>query len=33
MDVLTAEDRGYKEYIILRSLGLKAWFTLAGIRV
>eukprot|EP00740_Mantoniella_antarctica_P025924 CAMPEP_0198705294 /NCGR_PEP_ID=MMETSP1468-20131203/390358_1 /TAXON_ID=1461545 /ORGANISM="Mantoniella sp, Strain CCMP1436" /LENGTH=505 /DNA_ID=CAMNT_0044464161 /DNA_START=90 /DNA_END=1607 /DNA_ORIENTATION=- len=32
MDVLTAEDRGYKEYIILRSLGLKAWFTLATSR-
>ena len=29
MEALTEENRGYKEYILIRSLGLKAWFTMA----
>ena len=32
METLTAENRGYKEYILIRSLGLKAWFTMATSR-
>ena len=32
IDALEAEGRGYKEYILLRSLGLKAWFTHATSR-
>lgn len=32
LDALQAEGRGYKEYILLRSLGLKAWFTMATSR-
>ena len=32
VDALTAEGRGYKEYVLLRSLGLKAWFTMATSR-
>ena len=32
IDTLEAEGRGYKEYILLRSLGLKAWFTHATSR-
>ena len=32
VDELQREGRGYKEYILLRSLGLKAWFTMATSR-
>ncbi len=32
IDALKEENRGYKEYILLRSLGLKAWFTMATSR-
>mgnify|MGYP004379208793 CR=1 FL=1 len=32
IDTLETEGRGYKEYILLRSLGLKAWFTHATSR-
>jgi hypothetical protein len=32
MEALTEESRGYKEYILIRSLGLKAWFTMATSR-
>ena len=32
LETLTAENRGYKEYILIRSLGLKAWFTMATSR-
>ena len=32
IDALEREGRGYKEYILLRSLGLKAWFTHATSR-
>ena len=32
VDELRREGRGYKEYILLRSLGLKAWFTMATSR-
>ena len=32
VDVLEAEGRGYKEYILIRSLGLKMWFTFATLR-
>ena len=32
VDALERERRGYREYILLRSLGLKAWFTMATSR-
>ena len=32
VEALERERRGYREYILLRSLGLKAWFTMATSR-